>query len=146
VSLLGGRARTLTLKEDQCGRSLSMRPPVPSTPVMIMIMENALLNALKPYPEPGECAVATYVAVRHVAATPVGKRVTGEAEVSKVAGRRVEFAVRAFRELRLPDRKPSSVTCRGMSRKCQTWGVIITAIPAGVRRYRCLQPAEAAQP
>jgi fluoroacetyl-CoA thioesterase len=76
----------------------AMLPPVLSTPVMIMIMENAALNVLKPYLEPGECAVGTYVAVRHVAATPVGKRVTGEAEVSQVVGRRVEFAVRAFDE------------------------------------------------
>ena len=32
----------------------AMLPPVLSTPVMIMIMENAALNALKPYLEPGE--------------------------------------------------------------------------------------------
>jgi fluoroacetyl-CoA thioesterase len=73
-------------------------PPVLSTPVMIMIMENAALNALKPYLEPGESAVGTRIDVRHLAATPVGKRVTGEAEVSKLAGRRIEFTVRAVDE------------------------------------------------
>jgi fluoroacetyl-CoA thioesterase len=76
----------------------AMLPPVLSTPVMIMIMENAALNALKPYLEPGESAVGTRIDVRHVAATPVGKRVTGEAEVTKVAGRRIEFTVRAADE------------------------------------------------
>lgn len=76
----------------------AMLPPVLSTPVMIMIMENAALNALKPYLEPGESAVGTSIDVRHVAATPVGKRVTGEAEVTKVEGRRIEFAVRAVDE------------------------------------------------
>jgi fluoroacetyl-CoA thioesterase len=76
----------------------AMLPPVLSTPVMIMIMENAALNALKPYLEPGESVVGTRVDIRHLAATPVGKRVTGEAEVSKVEGRRIEFTVRATDE------------------------------------------------
>lgn len=70
-------------------------PPVLATPVMIMVMENAALNAIKPYLEPGETAVGTRVDVRHLAATPVGRRVTGEAEVTKVEGRRIEFSVRA---------------------------------------------------
>jgi fluoroacetyl-CoA thioesterase len=70
-------------------------PPVFATPVMIMVMENAALNAIKPYLDPGESAVGTAVNVRHLAATPVGRQVTGEAEVTRVEGRRVEFAVRA---------------------------------------------------
>ena len=76
----------------------TMLPPVLSTPVMIMIMENAALNALKPFLERGESAVGTRVDIRHIAATPVGKHVTGEAEVTKIEGRRVEFAVRASDE------------------------------------------------
>ena len=55
----------------------AMLPPVLSTPVMIMIMENAALNALKPYLDPGESALGTRVDVRHVAATPAGRLVTG---------------------------------------------------------------------
>ena len=70
-------------------------PPVLATPVMIMVMENAALNAIKPYLEPGETAVGTRVDVRHLAATPVGHRVTGEAEVTRVDGRRIEFSVSA---------------------------------------------------
>lgn len=70
-------------------------PPVFATPVMIMVMENAALNAIKAYLDPGESAVGTSVNVRHVAATPVGRVVTGEAEVTKVDGRRIDFAVRA---------------------------------------------------
>jgi fluoroacetyl-CoA thioesterase len=70
-------------------------PPVLATPIMIMMMENAALNAIKPYLDAGESALGTRVDVRHVAATPVGRRVTGEAIVSKVDGRRIEFSVRA---------------------------------------------------
>ncbi|HEX9275660.1 MAG TPA: thioesterase family protein [Casimicrobiaceae bacterium] len=70
-------------------------PPVLATPVMIMVMENAALNAIKPCLEAGETALGTRVDVRHLAATPAGRRVTGEAEVTRVDGRRIEFSVSA---------------------------------------------------
>lgn len=71
-------------------------PAVLATPVMIMVMENAALNAIKPYLGPGQSAVGTHVDVAHLAATPVGRIVTGEAEVVRVEGRHIEFEVRAF--------------------------------------------------
>ena len=71
-------------------------PAVLATPVMIMAMENAALNAIKPYFEAGESAVGTRVDVRHVAATPVGRRVVAFAEVTNVVGRHIEFRVRAI--------------------------------------------------
>jgi fluoroacetyl-CoA thioesterase len=70
-------------------------PPILATPVMIMIMENAALNAIKPFLDAGESALGTRVDVRHLAATPAGRRVTGEAEVTKVDGRRIELRIRA---------------------------------------------------
>jgi fluoroacetyl-CoA thioesterase len=70
-------------------------PPVFATPVMIMVMENAALNAVRAYLDSGESAVGTAVNVRHHAATSVGGQVTGEAEVTRVDGRQIEFAVRA---------------------------------------------------
>ena len=73
----------------------AMLPPILATPVMIMVMENAALNAMKPYLDAGETALGTRVDVRHVAATPVGRRVTGEAEVVRIDGRRIEFTIRA---------------------------------------------------
>jgi predicted thioesterase len=73
-------------------------PAVLATPVMIMAMENAALNAIKPYFEAGESAVGTRVDVSHVAATPVGRRVVAFAEVTNVVGRHIEFRVRAADE------------------------------------------------
>jgi fluoroacetyl-CoA thioesterase len=70
-------------------------PPVLATPVMIMVMENAALNAIRSYLDPGESAVGTAVDIRHLAATPAGRLVTGAAVVTKLDGRRVEFAVEA---------------------------------------------------
>jgi fluoroacetyl-CoA thioesterase len=71
-------------------------PAVLSTPVMIMAMENAALNAIKPYFDAGESAVGTHVNVRHVAATAVNSRIVALAEVTGVNGRHIEFRVRAL--------------------------------------------------
>jgi fluoroacetyl-CoA thioesterase len=70
-------------------------PQVFATPMMVTIMENAALNAVRAYLDSGESAVGTVVNVRHLAATPVGHQVTATAEVTKVDGRRIEFKVSA---------------------------------------------------
>ncbi len=70
-------------------------PPVFATPMMITAMENAALNVVREYLDPGESAVGTEVNVRHLAATPVGHLVTAEAEVTEVDGRRIAFVVTA---------------------------------------------------
>ena len=70
-------------------------PQVFATPMMVTAMENAALNAVRAYLDPGESAVGTVVNVRHLAATPVGHQVTAIAEVTKVDGRRLEFKVSA---------------------------------------------------
>jgi fluoroacetyl-CoA thioesterase len=71
----------------------SVLPPVFSTPYLVLIMENAALNAIKQYLEPGESAVGTHVDVRHLVATPVGREVTGHAEVIRTEGRRIDFRI-----------------------------------------------------
>lgn len=77
----------------------SVLPPVFATPMMVTIMENAALNAVRDYLEPGESVVGTIVNVKHLAATPVGHQVTAEAVVTKVDGRRLEFDVTARDEV-----------------------------------------------
>jgi len=57
------------------------------------------LNAVRNYLDPGESVVGTAVNIRHLAATPVGHRVTAEAVVTKVDGRRIEFDVTARDEI-----------------------------------------------
>lgn len=74
-------------------------PKVFATPMMVTIMENAALNAVRDYLDPGESAVGTVVNVKHLAATPAGHMVTAQAEVTKVDGRRIEFNVSACDEI-----------------------------------------------
>ena len=73
----------------------AMLPPVLATPIMIMMMENAALNAIKPYLDANQSALGTRVDVRHLAATPAGRSVTANAEVTKVDGRHIEFRIDA---------------------------------------------------
>lgn len=74
----------------------AMLPPILATPMMIMMMENAALNAIKPYLDPGESAVGTRVDVMHRAPTPAGRLVTAHAEVTHSDGRQITFKVSAM--------------------------------------------------
>jgi fluoroacetyl-CoA thioesterase len=76
----------------------AMLPQVLATPVMILAMENAALNAIKPFLEAGESAVGTEIDVRHLAATPIGHNVRAEAEVIETEGKRIVFKVSASDE------------------------------------------------
>jgi fluoroacetyl-CoA thioesterase len=71
----------------------SILPPVFSTPYLILIMENAALNAVKAYLDAGESAVGTHIDVRHLIATPIGRELAGHAEVTGAEGRRIFFRV-----------------------------------------------------
>src|SRR6202790_5583438 len=69
----------------------AMLPQVLATPVMVLIMENAALNAIRPFLDADESAVGTAIDVRHLAATPVGHEVRAEAVVTRAEGKRIEF-------------------------------------------------------
>ncbi|MCP2222625.1 MULTISPECIES: thioesterase family protein [Bradyrhizobium] len=92
---------TLVVKPEHLANRFkdSILPPVLATPVMIMAMENAALNAVRSYLEPGESVVGTMVNVRHLAATAIGQTVTATAEVTAVEGRRIVFAISASDEI-----------------------------------------------
>jgi fluoroacetyl-CoA thioesterase len=66
-----------------------------ATPLMINLMENAAWRAAQPGLEPGETTVGTVVNIRHLAATPVGAKVTATAELIEIDGRRLVFRVAA---------------------------------------------------
>src|SRR3954470_13217196 len=73
----------------------AMLPPVFATPMMITAMENAALNAIRGYLDPGESAVSTATAMPHLAAPPGEPEAPTEAEITRVDGRRVFFNVKA---------------------------------------------------
>lgn len=72
--------------------------PVYATPSMIALMENTAFESVAEYLEEGCGTVGTSLNVKHVAATPVGMKVTCETELIKVDGRALTFEVKAYDE------------------------------------------------
>ena len=70
-----------------------------ATPVLVMLLEEAALNAVEGLLPPGHQTVGTRLNISHTAATPVGMRVTAHAEVTKVDGRKLIFRVWADDEV-----------------------------------------------
>lgn len=66
-----------------------------STPMMIGLMENAALNCAQKGLEPVESTVGTFVNVKHIAATPVGQKVTATAELIEINDKKLLFKVEA---------------------------------------------------
>ena len=69
-----------------------------ATPAMIALMENTAYESVAAELEEGSGTVGTALNVKHVAATPVGMKVTCETELIKVDGRSLTFSVKAFDE------------------------------------------------
>jgi predicted thioesterase len=74
-------------------------PEVFGTPIMIYHMEVVADAAIHPFLPEGWVSVGVVVNVRHLAATPVGMKVTIKAEVIAVDDNTVTFKVEAFDEV-----------------------------------------------
>jgi len=73
-------------------------PPVLATAMMIGFIEQTCIQALRPFLSEHQRTVGTHVDVSHVAATPVGMRVTAKVELIDVQGRSLVFRVACFDE------------------------------------------------
>lgn len=103
-ALRPGHSGTATLvvgEEHTAPRVGSGRVHVLATPVMINLIEAAALEAVEQLLPPGHQSLGTLLSVRHIAATPVGMRVTARAEVTAVEGRTIRFRVEARDEREL---------------------------------------------
>jgi predicted thioesterase len=68
---------------------------------MINLIEAAALGAVEHLLPAGYQSLGTHLDVRHIAATPVGMRVSASAVVQSVAGRTISFRVEARDEREL---------------------------------------------
>ena len=98
---LTGSAGLVVGEEHTAPRVGSGRVHVLATPVMINLIEAAALEAIERLLPAGHQSLGTLLNVRHIAATPVGMRVTARAEVVGVEGRTVRFRVEARDEKEL---------------------------------------------
>ena len=69
-----------------------------ATPAMIALMEDVAFESVASELEEGCGTVGTLIDVKHVAATPVGMKVTCETELTKIDGRALTFSGKAFDE------------------------------------------------
>ena len=89
--------RTLVVTPDRTVKHFVPKmPAVYATPMMIMEMEMASGDAIKPQLQPGWITVGTEVDIRHLAASPVGAVIRTTARVIAVERRLIRFEVEAF--------------------------------------------------
>ncbi len=96
-----GKAKLRVAEEHTAPRVGSGRVHVLATPVMINLIEAAALDALDKHLPPGYQSLGTRLDVKHIAATPVGMKVSAKVQVSRVEGRTVYFSVKVKDEMEL---------------------------------------------
>ena len=69
-----------------------------ATPVMIALMEDAARSSVDSKLDQGQLSVGVNLNISHLAATPVGMRVTARSELVAVDGRRLTFKIEAYDE------------------------------------------------
>ena len=69
-----------------------------ATPVMIALMEDAARSSVDSELDQGQLSVGVSLNISHLAATPVGMRVTARSELAAVDGRKLTFKVEASDE------------------------------------------------
>jgi predicted thioesterase len=94
-----GTAQIIVANEHTAPFVGSGRIAVLATPVMINVIEAAALEAIEHLLPEGHQSLGTHLDVSHIAATPVGLRVTATAEVVKVEGRTITLRVEARDEV-----------------------------------------------
>ena len=70
--------------------------PVLATPMMIALMENAAMLAVKDKLPEGSTTVGGHIESSHLKPSKVGDKVSATAEVTKVDGKKIKFKVAAY--------------------------------------------------
>ena len=69
-----------------------------ATPMLVALVEQTCYESVLPYLDEGQGTVGTLVNVSHLSATPIGKRVWCDCELTEVDRRRLVFSVKAYDE------------------------------------------------
>lgn len=91
-----GEAAVAVTADNTAERFGNKGAAVFATPLLVALMEQAAIAAIKPYLDAGQGSVGTRVEISHLAATPVGMTVRARAELTEIAGKKLTFAVEAY--------------------------------------------------
>ena len=87
----------LTVTDAATARSIgSGDMPVFATPMLLALMENAAMLAVKDELPEGCTTVGGHISSSHLKPSKIGDMVRAEAEVTKVEGKKIEFKVAAY--------------------------------------------------
>src|SRR5881409_1827641 len=90
-----GELRFVVSAEDVIDFATDGMPAVLSTPRLIGLLERTAREALYPFLEPDERTVGVEIDLRHLAATPLGAKVTCLARVVSTDGPFITYAIEA---------------------------------------------------
>jgi len=96
VGIAPGLSAKLELQVTDSDTAVALRSgdvPVLGTPRLVALIEEAAIKALERDLKPGETSVGMRVQLDHLQPTAVGSRVTADAVLEKVEGRRLTFTV-----------------------------------------------------
>jgi predicted thioesterase len=96
-----GRAERTVQARDLADEVGSGDLPVLATPVMAALMEEAAVKCVQDGLDPETTSVGIKLDISHLAATPEGKMVQAQAELTEIKGKKLVFTVLAWDEAEL---------------------------------------------
>jgi predicted thioesterase len=93
-----GHKEQIVTPEMSAARVGSGLVDVFATPMLVALVEQTCYESVLPYLDEGQGTVGTLVNVSHVSATPIGRRVWCDSELTEVDRRRLVFSVKAYDE------------------------------------------------
>lgn len=93
---LQGEARLIVLEEHTARAVGSGDVPVLATPILVALMERAAVEAIASALDTAQTTVGGWIAISHLAPTPIGLEVRAEASLTKIEGGRLEFTLAAY--------------------------------------------------
>ena len=93
-----GHKEQIVTPEMSAARVGSGLVDVFATPMMVALIEQTCYESVLPHLDVGQGTVGTLVNVSHLSATPIGRRVWCDSELTEVDRRRLVFSVKAYDE------------------------------------------------
>ncbi|MBO7101848.1 MAG: thioesterase family protein [Bacteroidales bacterium] len=93
-----GHKEQIVTPEMSAARVGSGLVDVFATPMLVALVEQTCYESVLPHLDEGQGTVGTLVNVSHLSATPIGKRVWCDSELTEVDRRRLVFSVKAYDE------------------------------------------------
>ena len=95
---LTGKCEMIVKEEDLVSHLGNVPVGVLSTPRLIQLLETAAVDAIREFIPSDQVSLGTEVKIKHLSATPLGMKVTGNALLKRVEENRLFFVVDAYDE------------------------------------------------